>query len=1322
MLQRIALASALLAAIPVSAATVAQETNPYDRPFERLDGLHLVRGAMLKSTSLEITDAAGQDWTVSADAAWMSFTPESGTGDATVTVTFDAAMLNAGDDQAATITVDVDAGTETLTLPVAVDMWPHLAPEADHNNALRSWLRDPANWPSDSSYHKAWQWWGFLPDTESHPGTTAGANMENWEKTECSANNPDGDDCVSPGQAGLAAGLSGDAAWLLSTGDPRTLVAVLDSGIKWHEREVLTKHFLNADELRNCAPPGADVDAVDAFAAFDVNGDGVFNIRDYDKADWIEDLNRNGLRDPQDIIHGASPDGPCSDGVDDDSNGYVDDISGWDFFWNDNDPSDDSDFGHGTGEARDSTAEAHNDSGELGLCPRCMVLSVRVGDSFVVDVNQYADGVIFAVESGAHLVQEALGSINNSPYGQMATDYAYHHNVPIVASAADERSYHHNYPGNYEHTLYVHAIVADTDGDYEDASSFLNFGNCTNYGARLTLSTPGTGCSSEATGNTSGQVGLLISYFMQLQDAATGDDVAYYEAPLTSQEVYQVLTMTADDIDVPGAEQDPAALDLQKYPSNEGWDLHFGYGRNNARRSLEALRDKRIPPEADITTPRWFETIDPVKTPSLEIKGTVSSPRLTNLRWTLQVSDGVLTTDPQEVATGTGPVDDDVLGTLDLSTSGPLGELVRRASTVGGSDDPERFTATLELVVTGEGPAGDVVGVFRKAFSVHHDETLKDGFPMYLGASGESSPRLTDLDGDGTEEIVVATADGRVHAISQDGTELPGFPVLVNGYPALSDEVCSAQPEKCHRTARAFQSGTPYGIDPAAIHSSIDASVAIGDLDGDGSPGRDIVIGTMDGTVYAFSSTGEVLDGFPVTLDPAFTAEFEKALTCVKDGETVIGCNQKQRFAEYGVFSSPLLTDLDGDGDLEMVVGGMDQHAYAWHHDGTEVNGWPVLLRYEVLPAFDSEGGVLRHDGRIISTPCVGDLFGDGTKVVFFGTNERRENSNESYLYGIWQDGNAHEGGAFPPGWPARLSGFIPDEILPFLGRGAPNAPICGDFDDDGKDEVVSAGLGGFVSVIDETAKVEFSMASTGNNYGPDNNVDEPAGSLPVINSPSAADLDGDGRMDLVNGTAGLGLVSVASNGGLRAEFDHSVSAWVVENGYFQDGFPHRVNDYQFFMNYIVADLDGSGLWNVISGDGGYHVYAPDQKGVEAEAFPKYTAGWHIASPAVGDLDGDDKIDVIANTREGWLFAWTTDGHVRGSGDIPAIQWASFHHDDANTGNIHTPLTEYQKITPPDDEKPGECACDAGSSQGTPVFFFGVLGLLGLATLRKRRQ
>ena len=53
----------------------------------------------------------------------------------------------------------------------------------------------------------------------------------------------------------------------------------------------------------------------------------------------VTDNNGNGVVDPEDLIKSFS------DGKDDDGNGYVDDISGWGFFHDDNDPMDDTHFG-----------------------------------------------------------------------------------------------------------------------------------------------------------------------------------------------------------------------------------------------------------------------------------------------------------------------------------------------------------------------------------------------------------------------------------------------------------------------------------------------------------------------------------------------------------------------------------------------------------------------------------------------------------------------------------------------------------------------------------------------------------------------------------------------------------------------------------------------------------------------------------------------------------------------------------------------------------------------------------------------------------------
>ena len=128
-----------------------------------------------------------------------------------------------------------------------------------------------------------------------------------------------------------------------------------------------TAAYLNRGEVTPpCSVPSGDC-----------NGDGRFSIADFGA---IPDLNGNGLADPEDLILNPS----TRTAVDDDHNGYVDDISGWDFLFGDNDPLDTVNYGHGTGEAEDSTA-ADNGTGDVGTCPQCTFIPVRVGDSFIAD-------------------------------------------------------------------------------------------------------------------------------------------------------------------------------------------------------------------------------------------------------------------------------------------------------------------------------------------------------------------------------------------------------------------------------------------------------------------------------------------------------------------------------------------------------------------------------------------------------------------------------------------------------------------------------------------------------------------------------------------------------------------------------------------------------------------------------------------------------------------------------------------------------------------------------------------------------------------------
>src|SRR3954469_14306706 len=333
-------------------------------------------------------------------------------------------------------------------------------------------------------------------------------------------------------------------AWEVSTGRPDTLITVMDSGILWKTPELANKIHLNLGELPvPCSATPCNPRQGSTLQDYDVNHDGVFNVQDFASDPRVTDRNTNTVLDPEDLIL------TFSDGKDDDHNGYVDDIAGWDFYQADNDPADDVTYGHGTGEARDSSAEVEK---QLTQCPNCMVEPLRVGDSFIADINHWAQAVFYAVDNGASVIQEALGTINHTAFAQAAVDYAYTHGVLVVASEADESAGHHNYPAALNHTMVVNSVTPLVQSGvwYGHPESYLGFNGCTNFGGYTWLSIESTSCSSDATGQSSGMAGLLYSAARNAVDTGVITPAADGSGrPLAAEEAKQLMRLGADDID-----------------------------------------------------------------------------------------------------------------------------------------------------------------------------------------------------------------------------------------------------------------------------------------------------------------------------------------------------------------------------------------------------------------------------------------------------------------------------------------------------------------------------------------------------------------------------------------------------------------------------------------------------------------------------------------------------------------------------------------------------------------------------------------------------
>jgi hypothetical protein len=1109
-------------------------------------------------------------------------------------------------------------------------------------------------------------------------------------------------------------------AWQTTTGRPDVTIAVLDSGIEWNDagamRDLRAKTRLNRGELD---PPLRDRTAASepgvecgSYAdGWDANGDGVFNVLDYacdarvDPAPALGDgpvEDGRPVLDPQDVLIAFT------DGVDDDSNGFADDVVGWDFLDDDNDPFDDVQYGHGTGEARDSTAEADN-GGELGTCPNCMSIHMRVGDSFIADESDFAQAVLYAVDNGALVVQEALGTLNHTSLGRDAVEYAYDRGVAVIASAADEAAQHHNWPSNEPHTIVVNSVTKYDEALTAEPRSYLQFNGCTNFSSKIAVAIPSVSCSSDATGRAAGMAGLIYS-------AALDRGIR-----LSANEVRQLMTGTADDVSFAATELScsPVPLDpctdpnlnsvnptrlvapfpaTVRYPARKGHDWFYGHGRIDMAAAVTAA----VPPSAEITSPDWYSLIDPRRA-SLPIRGQTSA-RQGSYRCVLEVAPGSMPHDTEDFEpVGGGHCDGSersgafsgVLGTADLASlkrrfpqsAGDFsgrepGKGAGQSSNGRPNSDPYGFTLRLrvEAPAPGGGAGGAPLrGEDRRNLFLHRDADLLPGFPRSLPSDGEASPVFADLDGDNRNELIVATADGVVHAYRADGGEAPGWPVRGDRLPL-------------HTGGMAFASGA---VSPDASRGAFLASPAVGDLDGDGIP--EVVAADFEGRVYAWSADGRRRWTRTTRLD--WSGRPLRPFDEARKGER----NRTQR----GFVGSPVLADLDQDGRLEVVAAAMDRHVYAWRAGGAGMPGFPALVVdpskvASVDPAthqvtFNEQAGESLMQGAIVNTPAVGDLTGDGRPEIVVGTNEEYSvdapgegglNADNVEMRALEQAAGAtgvldpahsrvyalDAAGRILDGWPAKI-GKLTAELLPIVGEGITGSPVIGPA------ECAGGGSAAVGAIPD--AGLGYLLRPDGDSClgsGPDGkdrvvDTTPPAGlvqdtpAFPAVGHPAFGEFGG--GVSFLAPAAGLRRALDAAVNEYQQGSQDFVGAWSTRDGRFRPGFPAVVNDLQFLTGPSVADLDGQAGEEVLGGTASQDLYALRADGRPLSgAWPKLTSDWMVANPLVGSFGGSERKVVVAITRSGTMLAYRTSAPA-----CSPSSWPRFHHDEANSGDLRRDAT-----------------------------------------------
>jgi peptidase C25-like protein/flagellar hook capping protein FlgD len=442
-----------------------------------------------------------------------------------------------------------------------------------------------------------------------------------------------------------------------------------------------------------------------------------------------------------------------------------------------------------------------------------------------------------------------------------------------------------------------------------------------------------------------------------------------------------------------------------------------------------------------------------------------------------------------------------------------------------------------------------------------------NNFPMPVETETSSHNAVGDVNGDGHPDIVLTAEE--IYVWQADGSEL---------FDGDND-------------AQTIGPITNYGGGFAPMTPAL--------VDLDGIPGDEIIIGNWDDrTVHIYRHDGTELPGWP-------------------------------QITSTRVWMAPAVGDIDGDGELEIVINDLGAKTYAWNIDGTEVadgDGNPatngVLI---VRPEMPWEWGY--------SSPALFDVDNDGAAEIIFGT--KYGFSFENFLHAFNADGSEATGFPYSTGYGSIVC-----------------SPAVCDLDGDDIWEVIFVAEHDSLHVVqqDGTRYEGFPISFVANSI----NAKVPCP------SPAVGDFDNDGEFEIA-------AVAVYSG--------EDANIYVIDtdkaggtSGDFLPGWPRHV-DGNSESSPLVGDLNGDLRPDILFGIGGAThspnmLYAFSHDGQDVPGFPMMLGGPVRPTPVICDLDEDHDVDIVYGGWDLKMHVWDLP-HVY---DGTAQPWGTFQGSNYRDG------------------------------------------------------